>query len=127
VTVFEQIDIVGALVLLVLWKIWWISGSEQRKLLIRLPHPQLGMERELSEKSILVLVQSYDEDEEGLRDFVSSASWCNRRFAPGKESQKNRVTEFDWHLQLEVVLIEFLEKSDGKCRLLVSWAKRREL
>jgi len=55
---------------------------------MRLPHPQLGMERELSEKSILVLVQSYDEDEEGLRDFVSSASWCNRRFAPGKESQK---------------------------------------
>jgi len=37
----------------------------------------------------LVLVQSYDEDEEGLRGFVSSASWCNRRFVPGKKSQKS--------------------------------------
>ena len=90
-TVFEQIDIVGALVLLVLWKIRWISGSEQSKLLVQLPYPQLWMELELSEKSILVLVQFYDEDEEDLRGLVSLASWCNRRFVPGKESQKIKL------------------------------------
>lgn len=42
-------------------------------------------------KSTLVLVQPCGENEEGLKDFVSLASWCSRRFVPDQERLKIKL------------------------------------
>jgi len=49
------------------------------------------MELEFFVKSTLVLVQPCGENEEGLKDFVSLASWYSRRFVPDQERLKIKL------------------------------------